>query len=123
MEKIFSKAEEMVEHVKEYVNNRTDQLKLNTSEQTAKLLSYLIATGIITAMVIFFVLFAGVALSLFLGEVLGKPYWGFLITGGFLLLLAWLLWVFRRSVLQYPIMNGLIQQLFKSEEENDDDEN
>ena len=122
MEQVFSKAEEMAEHIKEYINNRTDQLKLNTSEQTAKLLSYLIATGIITALVIFFILFTWVALSLFLGELLGKTYWGFLITGSFLLLLAWLLWVFRRPVLQYPIMNALIQQLFKSEEENDDED-
>jgi Flp pilus assembly protein TadB len=123
MEQTFSKAEELVAHLKEYANNRADQIKLSTSEKTAKLLSWLIAVGVIVALVVFFILFAGIALSIYMGEVLGAAYWGYLFTGGVLLLLALLLWLFRARLLQYPIMNAMIQQLFTKEEEAEDEEN
>lgn len=122
MEQTFTKAEELVAHLKEYANNRADQIKLSTSEKTAKLLSWLIAVGVIVVLVVFFILFAGIALSIYMGEVLGAAYWGYLFTGGVLLLLALLLWSFRARLLQYPIMNAMIQQLFTKEEEAEDEE-
>jgi len=122
MQQTFSKAEELVEHLKEYANNRADQIKLSTSEKTAKLFSWLIAVGVIVALVVFFILFAAVALSIFMGEVFGAAYWGFLFTGGVLLLLALLLWMFRAQLLQYPIMNAMIKQLFTKDEEEEDEE-
>lgn len=122
MEQIFSKAEQLAEHLKEYANNRADQIKLSTSEKTAKLFSWIIALGVIVALVVFFILFAAVALSLYMGEVFGAVYWGFLFTGGVLLLMALLLWILRTQILQYPIMNALIKQLFTKEEEAEDEE-
>jgi Putative Actinobacterial Holin-X, holin superfamily III len=122
MEQTFSKAEELVEHLKEYANNRADQIKLSTSEKTAKLFSWLIAIGVIVALVVFFILFAAVALSLYMGEVFGAAYWGFLFTGAVLLLMALLLWMFRAQLLQYPIMTAMIQQLFTKDEEAEDEE-
>ncbi len=122
MEQTFSKAEELVEHLKEYANNRVDQIKLSTSEKTAKLFAWLIAVGVIVVLVVFFILFAAVALSLYMGEVFGAIYWGFLFTGGVLLLLALLLWMFRAQLLQYPIRNAMIQQLFTKDEEAEDEE-
>ena len=122
MEQAFAKAEELAEHVKEYVNNRIDQLKLSSAEKTAKLMSYFIAVLVVVLLVVFFILFGAVALSLYMGEVFGAVYWGFLFTGGLLLLFAWITGVFRKTILQFPIMNALIQQLFTENEEDDEDD-
>lgn len=122
MEQTFSKVEELAEHLKEYASNRADQIKLSTSEKTAKLFSWLIAIGVIVALVVFIILFAAIALSLYMSEVFGAVYWGFLFTGGILLLMALLLWLFRAQLLQYPIMNALIKQLFTKDEEAEDEE-
>jgi uncharacterized membrane protein YqjE len=122
MEQVFSKAEELAQHVKEYVNNRIDQLKLYSAEKTAKLLSNLIAVFVVVMLVVFFILFGAVALSLFMGEVFGATYLGFLLTGGILLLFALIIWVFRSSILQLPIMNSIIGQLFTETEEEDEED-
>lgn len=122
MEHAFTKAEELAENVKEYVNNRIDQLKLSSAEKTAKLISNFIAVLVVVLLVVFFILFGAVALSLYMGEVLGAMYWGFLFTGGLLLLFALITWVFRKTILQFPIMNALIQQLFTENEEDDEDD-
>ena len=37
MEDTFAKAEELAEHVKEYINNRMDSVKLNSAEKSSKL--------------------------------------------------------------------------------------
>lgn len=122
MEQAFSTAEELAQHLKEYANNRMDQVKLSTAETTAKVLSVMIAVFIVVMLVAFFLLFAAVALSIFMGEVLGGIYRGFLFTGGLLLLLAGITWVFRKAILQFPIMNALIQQLFTTNEDDDEDD-
>lgn len=122
MEQTLEKAEALAEHLKEYANNRINQVKLSTSEKTAKLISYMLAIGIIAALFVFFILFAAVALSLYMGKILGALYWGFLFTGGVLLLLCALLWMFKTQLLQYPIMNALLQQLFTREKEEEDEE-
>ncbi|MBX9781701.1 MAG: hypothetical protein K2X48_00270 [Chitinophagaceae bacterium] len=120
MEDTFAKVEELVGNLKEYAANRADEVKLNTAEKTAKLMSYLIAITIITAMVLFFILFMALALSVYLGQLLGGLQWGLLITGGLLLLLIFLLWVLRARVLQYPIMNALLRQLYNQQDEEDE---
>jgi ABC-type multidrug transport system fused ATPase/permease subunit len=122
MEQAFSKAEELAQHLKEYADNRVDQIKLSSAGKTAKLMSYMIAVLVVVMFIIFFLLFAAVALSIFMGEVFGTMYWGFLFTGGLLLLLAAITWVFRKAILEFPIMNALIQQLFTKMEAEDEDD-
>lgn len=121
MEQAFSKAEVLGKKLKEYANNRIDQIKLGSAEKTAKVMSYMIAVFAVVMLIIFFLLFAAVAFSIFMGQVFGAMYWGFLFTGGLLLLLAFITWVFRQPILQFPIMNALIQQLFTNPEEDEDD--
>jgi protein-S-isoprenylcysteine O-methyltransferase Ste14 len=122
MEQVFLKAEELAQHVKEYANNRIDQLKLSSAEKTAKLLSNLIAVFVVVALIVFFILFVAVALSLLMGEVFGATYLGFLFTGGILLLFAVIIWVFKSTILQLPIMNSIIGQLFTETEEEDEED-
>lgn len=122
MEETFARVEELVENLKEYAGNRADQVKLNTAEKTAKLMSYLIAITIIAALVLFFILFMAMALAVYLGQLLGGLQWGLLITGGMLLLLIFLLWVLRTHFLQYPIMNALLRQLYHQQEEEDEED-
>ncbi|HEX4956610.1 MAG TPA: hypothetical protein VFV46_00415 [Lacibacter sp.] len=122
MEQAFTKAEQLATHIKEYANNRIDQLKLSSAEKTAQIMSYLIAVLVVVLLVVFFMLFGAIALSIYMGEIFGAMYWGFLFTGGLLLLFALLTWVFRKTILQFPIMNSIIQQLFTENEEDDEDD-
>jgi hypothetical protein len=119
MEKIFSKVEDLSENVKEYVNNKIELTKLTVAEKSSSVLSKLMA-GIIVAIVFtFFLVFASVALSLMLGKWLGDTWLGFLVVAGIYLLIGLIVWFGREKIIRIPIMNTILHQLFK-DEDNDE---
>ncbi len=118
MEKTFAKAEELVDSVKEYINNRIDAVKLSAAEKASAIAANMLA-GIFVALILFlFIIFGGVALALVLGVWLGKMWLGFLLVAGFYLLLAIIIWGARGRIIRLPVMNALIKQLFSTDEED-----
>jgi hypothetical protein len=72
MEKAFDKMEELANNIKEYVNARIDGVKLGAAEKNSVVIANVTA-GIVASLVfLFFLGFASVALSLFLGEWTGR---------------------------------------------------
>ena len=110
MEETFVKAEELAEHVKEYINNRMDAVKLNTAEKSSKLLATVIASVVVAMFFITFLFFASTALAFVFSRITGALSWGFLIVGGIYLLLGVLVWLLKDRILQLPIMNALLRQ-------------
>jgi energy-coupling factor transporter transmembrane protein EcfT len=120
MEETFKKVEELAEHVKEYVNNRISSMKLSTAEKSSGLLANIIARVIVVLVFVFFVAFVSIALAFFLAKKTGELYWGFLMVAGFYLLLALLVWALKERILRMPIMNAMLEQFFKNEEDEKD---
>jgi hypothetical protein len=80
-----------------------------------------VIAGIMVAVVFFFfIVFGSIALAFGLGDWLGKTWAGFLVVAGLYLLIAIVVWAARAKLIRLPIMNALIQQLFKAD---DDEEN
>jgi hypothetical protein len=121
MEQIISKAEELAGHVKEYVNNHIHAAKLSVAEKTSRAASTFIASLIIAALFIFFLFFSGIALALALSNWIHDPVYGYLLVAGIYLLLAILVFALKRKILQVPIMNSLLQQLFEDNKKNGKD--
>ena len=121
MEETFVKAEELAEHVKEYINNRMDAAKLNTAEKSSKLLATVIASVVVAMFFITFLFFASTALAFVFSRLTGALSWGFLIVGGIYLLLGVLVWLLKDRILQLPIMNALLRQLFTDEDDYEDE--
>ena len=119
MEKTFEKVEELVVHVKQYMNNRIDTVKLNTAEKGSKLMANMITMAVSILIFGLFLLFISLALALAIGKATGELYWGFLIVSGIYLLLGILVTVLREKLLRMPILNALLKQLFKGEDEED----
>lgn len=109
---IFSKAEDLFGHIKEYVNNRIDSAKLDIADKTSRISANAIAVLIIVLLSLFFILFASIALAQVIGEWIGKSYWGFLIVAGIYLLLAFIIRIGKNKLLRLPIMNAILRQLF-----------
>ncbi|OSZ77623.1 hypothetical protein CAP36_14720 [Chitinophagaceae bacterium IBVUCB2] len=118
MEKIFTKAEEMADNVKDYINTRIESAKLSVAEKSSKLMANAMAAIIVTAILFFFFLFAGIALSLVLGEWVSNTWAGFLIVAALYLLIGLIVWSCREKIIRLPIMNALIKQFFADDEEN-----
>lgn len=120
MEKTFAKVEEMAEHVKEYVNNHISSAKISVAEKTSGVLATIIAVMVSLMVFLFFIIFSSVALAFVFAKLTGEYYWGFLIVAGIYLLIGILVWSLKEKLLRMPIMNALLQQLFKEEEEADE---
>jgi hypothetical protein len=119
MEKTFEKVEEMAGHVKEYFNNRLASVKLNAAEKTSKIAGKVIAVMVVAVIFLLFMVFASIALAYLLGKWTGEMYQGFLIVAGIYLLSGILIWAAKERWIRLPIMNAMLQQLFKEEEDED----
>jgi uncharacterized RDD family membrane protein YckC len=113
----FVKAEEFVDHIKEYVNNRIASVKLQAAEKSSKVLSNIIAASIVGGIMLLFTIFLGVGAAYLLSEWIGTTYSGFLIVAGVYLLLALVIWMSKEKILRIPIMNKILQEMFKDEED------
>jgi len=118
MESTFAKVEELADHVKDYVQTKIASAKLNAAAKTSKLFSNLIAGFIVAGVFLIFVIFGSMAAALALSAWLGKMYAGFLIVAGIYLLAGIVVWGSRERLLRIPIMNSMINQLFKEDEKD-----
>lgn len=117
----FIKIENLIDHSKDYLNTRVDEIKLTVVEKTSDVLSEVIAGAIVTLVFAFCVLFASVAAAYGLALWTGKTWLGFLIVAGLYFLLGWIVWGARNRLIRLPIMNSLIHQLFNNRIEDEED--
>jgi len=117
MQNVFVKAEEFVDHIKEYVNNRIAAVKLSAAERSSKILSNLVAMAIVAAIMFLFVIFLSLAIAYSVSDVIGPMYSGFLVVAGIWFLVALLVWTNRERMLRLPIMNKMLHQMFKDEDD------
>lgn len=117
MQNAFVKAEEFADHVKEYINNRIAAVKLQMAEKTSKFASNFIAIAVVAAIMLVFAIFMSMGVAYLLCEWIGDTWSGFLIIGGIWLLIAIMIWLSREKLLRMPIMNKMLQEMFKDEED------
>jgi uncharacterized membrane protein YqjE len=118
MDNLFSKAEALAGNLKEYVNTRIESLKLNAAEKSSKIIANGVAAIVVVVFVLFFVALGSIALSLVVGIWIGKTWTGFLVVGVFYLLLSIVIWAARGRLIRMPVMNAIIQQLFRDDEKD-----
>jgi len=116
----FNRIESLLGQAKEYVNTRLAQFKLSVAEKISKTMATVIA-GLVAALVFFlFLVFAGIAAAIALGQWTGYMWLGFLIIAALYLLLAIVVWKAKDRLLALPIMNAIIGRLFDEEEVEDE---
>ena len=104
--------EAVVIKIEAYVKTNLELVKLQAVDKTADITSKLISRTLFFIAFSFFALFINIGLSFWLGEILGKDYYGFAIVAGFYLLLSIVLMMTHRSII-YKIKNYFINQLLK----------
>jgi len=118
MENAFSKVEELAATLKEYVNSKIESIKLHAAEKISMIIANAVGGIVVVVLFLFFLGLASIAFSYFLGEWIGKIWVGFLIVGGIYLLIGTIVWIARKSIIQIPVMNAIIRQLFANDEED-----
>jgi hypothetical protein len=101
--------EPLLERVEEYGKTSLEVLKLKTIDKTADISSTVISRLIVIIALLFFALTLSVALGLWLGELFGKNYYGFLIVAliyGFVVITL----AFTQRFIKRRIYNSIIMQ-------------
>ena len=104
--------EVLYESVKTYVQTSLELSQLKVIGKVVDLLSSFVTKILSFVSIIFFSLFVNIALSLYLGEIFGKNYLGFLAVSGIYLIIYFLIIIFR-PLIKAPISNLLLVKLLK----------
>ncbi len=113
----FNKAEELAMQLKAYINTEIELVKLTLAEKLSKLLSNFIALIFVGVIFFLFILFTSLSLAYLIGEWTGKIWIGFLMVAVIYFLMGIITWLTREKLLQVPIMNAIIRQLFSKDQQ------
>jgi len=104
--------ESLLERAAEYGKTSFELAKLKALDKTSDVVSTLIPHSFVLILVASFMLFFNLGLSIWLGEILGQTFYGFLVVAGFYGLAGLILHFFFHKRLKNHIRNYIIKQVF-----------
>lgn len=104
--------EDLIGQTKEYIDNRIELLKLKTIDKASNALSLVISGIVLFIFLFIFFIFLNIGLALFIGDLIGKSYAGFLIVGLLYAIAGFLFFRSRKKLLTKPITNSFIRKFF-----------
>lgn len=102
--------EPLFERVEEYGKTSFELLKLKSVDKTADIASSVTSRVLFTVIVFLFAITLNTAVALFLGDMLGKAYYGFLAVASFYGLLAIILFFIHPNIKGY-VKNKIILKM------------
>lgn len=116
MQDIRGKAEDIVEHLTTYAENRWNLIVLNTAEKTSDIVSSLAAAlvvGLMGGMALFFI---SVGTACWIGQSTGNFASGFFYVALFYAVVGAVLFLVRNSLIKLPVINALIKKFYYENE-------
>ncbi len=107
--------------VSEYIDTRIKLIKFGAIKTLAKTLSALILVGLISFMMLFFLLFVVIAFSWYMADQLGSAALGFLCGGGVFIAILLLSIVFRKALFLNPLIRIFLHASTEEDEESSDE--
>jgi len=105
--------ESLIEKGEQYGKTTLELLKLKTIDKSADVTSNLVSWLIVVIFTVLFFLILNIGVALWLGEMLGKSYYGFFVVSGFYALLALIFGIFRKQLIKEPLNNSIIEQVLE----------
>jgi hypothetical protein len=116
MENQKTSLEVLVERIEAYAKTSLKLLRLKATDKVAELVSDM-ASGLTMAVLLILVFVnLNIGIALFLGDLFGKMYLGFLAVSGLYACLGLLVYFFRSPLIKKPINNLLINNLLKNDD-------
>ncbi len=100
----------LFEKSEQYLKTSAELYKLKAIDKSADVISTFTARVSIVLFITLFFLILNIGVSLWIGEALGKSYYGFFIVSGFYALGAGVLYLFRDRWIKTPVKNSIITQ-------------
>jgi hypothetical protein len=113
MEENANLIESLLERATEYGKTSYELVKLKALEKTSNVVSTIIPHSVVFIFIMTFLVFLSLGLSLWLGEILGKIYYGFIVVAAFYGLLGFVLHFFMHKWLKKIIGNYFIKKVLE----------
>ena len=108
--------ETLFEKLESYIQTTLELYRLKAIDKLTDVFATIASSLIIAVIITLFFILISIGLSLYLGELLGKSYYGFFALGGLYALVAVVMIVKRKEWLELKLNNFLISQIFKKKE-------
>jgi hypothetical protein len=118
MENIKSKATELTESITDYLETSYKLAVIEAADKSTKMLASVTAFCIVLLLGLFVILFAGVALGIWLGNLVNNAALGFVLVAALFLLIILLLIAMRKRIVFPVIRNTLINMLYEENDQN-----
>jgi hypothetical protein len=105
--------ESLLERGEEFSKTSLDLLKLKALDKTSEVLSTIASRLIATIIFFMFFLFGTIGISLWLGEILGKSWYGFLVVAAFYGIVSIVVYCFLHNWLKKLAGDFIIKQVLK----------
>jgi len=115
MESITGPVEALFEKGETYVKTSLELAKLKSIETTTEIGTILFAKIGTILMFSLFILVTNIGIALWLGELLGKLYYGFFVVAGFYLLVGVILHYTLQGLIRNPLSKLIIKKTLHSE--------
>jgi hypothetical protein len=103
--------ESLVDTAEDYGRSSIELLKLKAIKKISDVVSTIASSIVVLFSVILFVLILSIGLSLWIGDCLGKTYWGFFIIAGAYLLVVIIFMAFKKQLVKDPVSNIIIKNI------------
>ncbi len=105
--------EALFERAENYGKTTQELLNLKVVDKASDFISTFITQIVIAIFAAFFILSINIGVSIWIGELLGKIYYGFFLIGLFYGIVGYVLYIFRNKWLKAPLSNSIITQMLK----------
>ncbi|MDZ7743923.1 MAG: phage holin family protein [Bacteroidota bacterium] len=119
--KLSENLAELKNLAKSYVDSYIILLKLRFLEKLSRIGTFLVSAVILIMILGFALFFATFAFSYWYGKNMGNFAEGLLISTAFYLLLAIIVYVFRKKLIGNPVIKTISSILFKEDDENEEE--
>ena len=113
MEEKVNLLESLMEKAADYGKTSFELVKLKAIDKSSELVSILVPHSVTFVLFISFMLFISIGLSLWLGDILGKIYYGFFIVALFYCLVAIIVHFFLHLPFKKIVSDYFIRKVFK----------
>ena len=105
--------ESLLEKATEYSKTSFELVKLKALDKTTDIVSSLIPHSVVFVLIASFLIFLNLGLALWLGEILGKIFYGFFVVAGFYVIIAIIIHFFMHKRIKRLVGNYFIRRVLK----------
>jgi hypothetical protein len=105
--------ESLLESATEYGKSTIELVKLKTLDKTTDVVSSLVPQSLVFILISTFLLFLNLGLALWLGDILGKAFYGFFVVAAFYIVVGSIIHLFMHKWIKKHVGNYIVKRILK----------